>query len=95
MDTDLAAGLEKKFGRCERSWEGQQGRGADFDPFKTCDENINCQIVDINLVCNTNVTVQQGGKCECRTDMRWNTGSVLPSSLLQDSSQFLSPNYSF
>jgi len=27
----------------------------------------------MNLICNTNLTVQAGGKCECRTDMKWNT----------------------
>lgn len=27
----------------------------------------------MNLICNTNITLQAGGKCECRTDMRWNT----------------------
>lgn len=66
-------GLEKKYGRCERSWAGQQGRGADFDPFQSCLETNTCQNLDINLVCNTNVTIQAGGKCECRRDMKWNT----------------------
>jgi len=27
----------------------------------------------MNLICNTNKTIQQGGRCECRQDMRWNT----------------------
>ena len=27
----------------------------------------------MNLICNTNLTTQAGGKCECRRDMRWNT----------------------
>jgi len=27
----------------------------------------------MNLICNTNITVQAGGKCECRSDMKWNT----------------------
>ena len=29
--------------------------------------------LDVNLICNTNTTVQQGGNCECRQDMKWNT----------------------
>ena len=29
---------------------------------------------DMNLVCNTNLTVQgDTGKCECRQDMKWNS----------------------
>lgn len=26
----------------------------------------------MNLICNTNKTIQQGGRCECREDMSWN-----------------------
>ena len=29
--------------------------------------------LDVNLICNTDTTVQQGGNCECRQDMKWNT----------------------
>merc|ERR1719369_361795 len=68
-------GLEKRYGRCERSWDGHQGRGEDFDPFQPCKESKDCFRIDINLMCNTNVTIQDGGKCECRKDMRWNTKS--------------------
>ena len=31
-------------------------------------------MLDMNLVCNTNLTTQgDAGKCECRQDMKWNT----------------------
>ena len=36
-------------------------------------ESEACQKLDMNLICNTNLTVQgDTGKCECRQDMRWN-----------------------
>jgi len=66
-------GLEKRYGRCEQSWGNQQGRPANFDPFVECMDSTSCQRMDMNLVCNTNVTIQTGGKCACRKDMRWNT----------------------
>ena len=32
-------------------------------------------LADMNLVCNTDLTTQGSvGQCECRRDMRWNTG---------------------
>ena len=27
----------------------------------------------MNLICNTNLTTGNQGKCQCRTNMRWNT----------------------
>ena len=48
-------------------------RGSDFDFAQACMESTDCQKLDINLVCNANTTVQQGGNCACRNDMRWNT----------------------
>jgi len=65
-------GYEKRFGRCERDWSNQPGRPANFDPFVDCMDTSTCQRLDMNLICNTNKTIQNGGKCECRTDMRWN-----------------------
>ena len=29
--------------------------------------------IDMNLICNTNLTMGGQGKCQCRTNMRWNT----------------------
>merc|ERR1719431_920565 len=26
----------------------------------------------MNMMCNTNLTVQAGGKCQCKPDMKWN-----------------------
>eukprot|EP00092_Neocalanus_flemingeri_P057738 GFUD01068697.1.p1 GENE.GFUD01068697.1~~GFUD01068697.1.p1 ORF type:complete len:508 (-),score=124.13 GFUD01068697.1:681-2204(-) len=66
-------GFEKRYGRCEQDWGNQQGRPANFDPFVECVDSTSCQRMDMNLICNTNVTIQTGGKCECRQDMRWNT----------------------
>merc|ERR1719350_2647897 len=66
-------GLEKRFGRCERDWSNMAARGADFDWNRACQDSNECQRMDVNLICNTNTTVQQGGNCECRRDMKWNT----------------------
>ena len=33
---------------------------------------LNFQAIDINMVCNTKLTVQSGGKCQCKEDMKWN-----------------------
>ena len=39
-------------------------------------ETTACQKLDMNLICNKNLTVQgDTGKCECRQDMRWNDQS--------------------
>ena len=49
-------------------------RQDNFDPFQVCTESGSCQKIDMNLVCNTNLTTQgDAGKCECRQDMKWNT----------------------
>ena len=66
-------GYEKRYGRCEQDWSNQRGRPDNFDPFVQCMDSSSCQKMDMNLICNTNLTVQAGGKCECRTDMKWNT----------------------
>jgi len=66
-------GLEKRYGRCERNWGGESGRPAGFNPFQPCSNTANCQRLDMNLVCNTNLTTGDGGRCECRQDMKWNT----------------------
>ena len=68
----LFPGMEKSFGCCQDPVDVQMDRPDNFDPFRTCYENANCQTVDINLVCNTNLAEHY--KCECRTDMRWNSG---------------------
>ena len=48
-------------------------RQDNFDPFQLCTESGTCQKIDMNLVCNTNLTTQgDAGKCECRQDMKWN-----------------------
>jgi len=69
-----AYGFRNQYGQCYRDGMTAPYRQPDFDPFQPCsEESSNCQKLDMNLVCNTNMTVQQGGKCECRTDFRWNT----------------------
>jgi hypothetical protein len=67
-------GYEKKWGRCVSPGTPVNPRSANFDPFVTClsTEAGTCQNIDMNLVCNTNLTTQAGGKCECKKDMRWN-----------------------
>jgi len=68
-------GYEKRYGRCEQDWSNQRGRPDNFDPFVECMDSSTCQRMDMNLICNTNLTLQAGGKCECRSDMKWNTQS--------------------
>jgi len=64
-------GFERRYGRCWRSTDDwRQARIT--DPFVVCGANSDCQRMDMNLICNTNKTIQQGGRCECREDMRWN-----------------------
>jgi len=71
------AGTIRKYGRCVDSWSANTlpARPATFDPFKTCTESSTCMAMDMNLVCNTNLTIQGTGKCECRRDMKWNKDS--------------------
>jgi len=68
-----AYGFRNQFGQCYRDGMTAPYRPPGFDPFQPCTEESGvCQRMDMNLVCNTNLTVQQGGKCECRQDFRWN-----------------------
>ena len=48
-------------------------RASDFQPFQDCTSTPTCLTVDMNLICNTNLTTGNQGKCQCRTNMRWNT----------------------
>ena len=66
-------GYVKKWGHCQREDENVAPRPRDFDPFKPCEKNETCLEIDVNLICNTNLTIQNVGKCECRENMRWNT----------------------
>jgi len=68
------AGTERKWGRCESNWANIPPRVSTFDPFKTCSSTATCMAMDMNLVCNTDLTTGGTiGKCECRPDMKWNT----------------------
>jgi len=68
------AGSERRYGRCENDWSNIPPRQASFDPFKTCSATSTCMAMDMNLVCNTDLTTSGNiGKCECRPDMKWNT----------------------
>jgi len=63
----------RTYGRCIRRTSGKLvGRSPNFDPFIQCADHKTCQNMDMNLVCNTNLTVQAGGKCQCKPDMKWN-----------------------
>ena len=67
------AGFTKFSGGCYRSEQEVVSRPQNFldNPFIACTEAVNeCQKIDINMVCSTNGT--QGGKCDCRTDFKWN-----------------------
>jgi len=75
-------GYVKSYGRCVLAGTPRTPRPANFEPFNIdCSGSANytqsvadtCAVHDINLVCNTNLTVGDQGKCQCRNDMRWNT----------------------
>ena len=76
-------GYKKKWGRCESDWGTipqatlQQYRPTSFDPFKSCSSSMDCMSMDMNLVCNKDLTTQATvGQCECRRDMKWNTEAL-------------------
>jgi len=76
-------GYTKKYGRCESDWgrvpqtQIQQYRPTSFDPFKSCSSSSDCMSMDMNLVCNKDLTSQgRVGQCECRRDMKWNTDAL-------------------
>jgi len=69
------AGTTRRNGQCVDTAlaRNMPARAKDFDPFVTCSATETCQKMDMNLICNTNLTVQGDmGKCECRRDMKWN-----------------------
>eukprot|EP00092_Neocalanus_flemingeri_P106556 GFUD01136724.1.p1 GENE.GFUD01136724.1~~GFUD01136724.1.p1 ORF type:complete len:712 (-),score=170.30 GFUD01136724.1:71-2206(-) len=68
------AGSTRQYGRCESNWANIPPRPSSFDPFQTCSTTATCMAMDMNLICNTDLTTQGNvGKCECRRDMKWNT----------------------
>jgi len=70
------AGTSRRFGQCQSDWTqipNYTPRPPTFDPFKTCISSASCAAMDMNLICNTDVSMPgQPGTCECRRDMRWN-----------------------
>jgi len=74
------SGTSRRFGQCQADWNTYAAstpnyapRTSSFDPFKSCASTPTCAAMDMNLVCNTDLTMPgQAGKCECRMDMRWN-----------------------
>lgn len=80
---DCNYGYTKKWGRCESDWgrvpqtQIQQYRPTAFDPFKSCSSAMDCMNMDMNLICNKDLTTQATvGQCECRRDMKWNTEAL-------------------
>lgn len=69
-------GFERRFGRCGRLGAVFTPRPVKFDPFPSCVSTQSCQAIDINMVCNTKLTVQTGGKCQCKMDMKWNEAAA-------------------
>ena len=76
-------GYIKRWGRCESDWgqnpgsRQQEYRPQSFDPFKTCNSAADCMNMDMNLICNKELTTGGNvGKCECRRDMKWNTEAL-------------------
>jgi len=68
-------GYQRRYGQCRRAGAVYTPRPQAFDPFASCATNDACQTIDINMVCNTKLTTQLGGKCQCKPDMRWNKQS--------------------
>jgi len=66
-------GLTKSMGSCYPGNQQPPPRASDFQPFQDCTSESTCMAVDMNLICNTNLTMGGQGKCQCRTNMRWNT----------------------
>jgi len=66
-------GLTKSMGACYPDNQRPPPRASDFQPFRDCTSTSTCAAIDMNLICNTNLTMGGQGKCQCRTDMRWNT----------------------
>merc|ERR1712013_511801 len=66
-------GLTKSMGACYPDNQSPPPRASDFQPFRDCTSTSTCAAIDMNLICNTNLTMGGQGKCQCRTDMRWNT----------------------
>lgn len=69
-------GFRKSYGQCYRDDMSRPSRSPSFDPFQPCTDTISCQTMDMNLICNTNLTVGAEGRCECRTDLKWNTETL-------------------
>jgi len=65
-------GFIRRYGQCQRRGARITPRAANFDPFQPCNSWSDCQAIDMNMMCNTNLTVQAGGKCQCKPDMKWN-----------------------
>jgi len=65
-------GFIRSYGQCQRRGARVTPRAANFDPFQPCNSWADCQAIDMNMMCNTNLTVQAGGKCQCKPDMKWN-----------------------
>jgi len=70
------AGTSRRFGQCQSDWTqvpNYTPRLPSFDPFKSCISSTSCAAMDMNLICNLDVSMPgQPGTCECRRDMRWN-----------------------
>jgi len=66
-------GLTKTMGGCYPGNQRPPPRASDFQPFQDCASTSTCLAIDMNLICNTNLTMGGQGKCQCRTNMRWNT----------------------
>jgi len=68
-------GLTKIAGVCySRSQQPSTPRPSSFQPFQDCTSSSTCQAMDMNLICNTSLTMgSQQGKCRCRTNFKWNT----------------------
>ena len=65
------SGYDARYGKCwkdidtfnNNDWNERKSAG--FDPYKSCSSNDACKETDMNMVC-------QGGKCQCREDLKWN-----------------------
>lgn len=68
--------MTRRYGRCSRDWtRDTYRRPAKFDPLSaTCVDHQQCWDYDQNMICpEDKLTTAGTAKCQCRTDMRWNS----------------------
>ena len=69
-------GYDARYGQCWNRMDDFNGRQSDwnlrqqsdFNPYKPCNTDGECRLVDMNMICNMTASKT----CQCRDDMKWN-----------------------